>query len=261
VPQVVHWNPRKRLASSGVLWRVPWLGRENNFGDLLGPWIVDRIRTVRDLGRPASDRHRLLTVGSIINIAGREGDVVWGSGIHGNHLPLPKALPRLDVRAVRGPRTAAVLRESRNLVPDVYGDPALLIPHLWTDAELGIRRRSGGTVIVPNFYDLGVAPANSLNPRGDLLERVRTIASAERVYASSLHGIVVAEAFGVPAVLVASTSERPFKYEDYYGGTGRGLPEIANGWDAAPDTRPGDPIEQWDHRPLLQAFPVDLWQD
>lgn len=261
MPEVIHWNPRKRLASSGVLWRVPWLGRENNFGDLLGPWIVDRIRAKLGLGRSSSGRHRLLTVGSIVNIAGREGDVVWGSGIHGNHLPLSKALPTFDVRAVRGPRTAGVLRESGNLVPDVFGDPALLIPHLWTDAELGIQRRSEGTVVVPNYYDLAGAPTNSLNPRGDLLERVRLIASAERVHASSLHGIVIAEAYGVPAVLVASTSERPFKYEDYYGGTGRGLPPIANGWRSAADTRPGDPIEQWDHRPLLDAFPVDLWHE
>ena len=47
---------------------------------------------------------------------------------------------------------------------------------------------------------------------------------------SSLHGIVIAEAYGVPAVLVASSTEPVFKYEDYYAGTGRELPAPAATW-------------------------------
>jgi pyruvyltransferase len=259
VPQIVHWNPRRRLAASGPLWRIPLLRRENNFGDLLGPWIVDRIRAKLGLGAGVSNKHRLLTVGSIINIAGQEGDVVWGSGIHGNHLPLCTPFPRFDIRAVRGPQTARVLRETGNDVPNVFGDPGLLVPHLWSDRELGVKRGSGGTVCVPNFYDLADAPPNSLNPRGNLGERVRLIASAELVLASSLHGIVIAEAYGVPAVLVASASERRFKYEDYYGGTGRDLPSVALDWHSAGKTSPAEPISDWDYQPLLEAFPIELW--
>ena len=259
MPQIVHWNPRLRFRSSGVLWRLPRLERENNFGDLLGPWIVARICDILNLGSAVSRKHRLLTVGSIINTVAREGDTVWGSGIHGNMLPLQSAIPQLDVRAVRGPLTAALLRESGNSVPDVYGDPALLVPHLWSDSELGVQRRSGGTVFVPNYYDLAAAPDNALNPRGDVVERIRAIASAERVIASSLHGIVIAEAYGVPAVLVASAIERRFKYEDYYGGTGRSLPTVASDWRSALNTPAGIPIDDWDPQALLQAFPTDLW--
>lgn len=259
MPQIVHWNPRLRLASKGVLWRVPRVARENNFGDLLGPWLVARMCDVLGLGRAVSQEHRLLTIGSIINTAGRRGDIVWGSGIHGNHLPLVRPLPHLDVRAVRGPLSAEVLRSSGIKVPQVYGDPALLIPHLWSDRELGIRRKHGGTVIVPNFYDMPGAPPNSVNPRGDLLERVRAIASASRVIASSLHGIIIAEAFDVPAVLVASKSERTFKYDDYYQGTGRGLPATAPDWDSALKAPPADPIPAWKPEPLIRAFPSELW--
>ncbi|GAA2411611.1 polysaccharide pyruvyl transferase family protein [Mycolicibacterium llatzerense] len=260
MPQIVHWNPHLRLRPSGVLWRVRRFDRENNFGDLLGPWIVARVVSTLRLGRAVSSRDRLLAVGSIINLVAREGDVVWGAGIHGNHLPLADPIPPLDVRAVRGPSTAAVLRGCGINVPAVFGDPALLIPHLWADAELGIRRRTGGTVIVPNYYDFANAPQNSLNPRGDMLTRVRAIASAERVIASSLHGIVVAEAYGVPATLVASSSEKLFKYEDYYGGTGRTLPPIAPDWQSAADTPACEPISHWAPEPLLEAFPADLWR-
>jgi pyruvyltransferase len=259
VPQIVHWNPRLRLAAEGVLWYVPRRGRENNFGDLLGPWIVARICKTLNLGRAVSNRDRLLTVGSLISAVAREGDIVWGSGIHGNLLPLDNPLPNLDVRAVRGPLTAAVLRESGITVPDVYGDPALLVPHLWSDSELGIQRQTGGIVVVPNYYDLVGAPSSALNPRGDVVERIRTIASAERVIASSLHGIIIAEAYGVPVVPVASASQRRFKYEDYFRGTGRGLPPIASDWKSAFDAAATSPIKDWDAKALLQAFPTELW--
>ncbi len=255
----MHWNPRKRLRASGILWNFPLPKREDNFGDLLGPWIVSRICDKLGLKVEVSKHGRLLTVGSIINLAARDGDVIWGSGIHGNHLPLKQPFPRLDIRAVRGPLTAAVLRESGNDVPEIYGDPALLIPFLWSDSELGIHRRTGGTVIVPNYYDLAKAPSDAINPRGNVLERVRAIASAEHVIASSLHGIILAEAYDVPATLVASDSERPFKYEDYYAGTGRPLPAVASDWQCAERTSPAKPIRSWDPQPLMQSFPSELW--
>ena len=84
MPPIVHWNLRLRLAPKGVLWRVPRLGRENSFGDLLGPWIVARICETLNLGRAVSNKHRLLTVGSIISsTVARDVDIVWGSGFTG----------------------------------------------------------------------------------------------------------------------------------------------------------------------------------
>lgn len=259
MPEIVHWNPRRRLRAEGPLWHVPLPGRVNNFGDLIGPWIVDRMCHRLGLGGAVSNEQRLLTVGSIINVAAVEGDVVWGSGIHGNHLPLRRPLPNLDVRAVRGPFTAAVLRESGCPTPDVYGDPALLIPHLWSDADLGIHRGTGGTVLVPNLHDLANAPRTALNPRGDLVDRIRVIASANFVIASSLHGIIVAEAYGVPTVVVAPGNEKRFKYQDYFGGTGRKLPPVARDWQSARHTPVTSPIDKWDATALIEAFPRDLW--
>lgn len=258
MPEIVFWNPRPRLRETGVLSRVPHWRHVNNFGDLIGPWIVERIRGTLNIGRSISSEQRLLTVGSGIPVCSQDGDIVWGSGIHGNYIPLTD-VQRLDVRAVRGPLTAALLQGMGNEVPEVYGDPALLVPHLWSDSDLGIRRMSGGTVMVPNYHDVPSAPPNALDPRGNLLERIRKIASANRVIASSLHGIVIAEAYGVPAVLVASSREHPFKYEDYYTGTGRQLPAVARDWRSALDMAAASPIENWDSEALLRAFPAELW--
>ena len=255
MPRVVYWNPRRKLGSGRVTARIHVGPRVNNFGDLLGPEIVARIARSRGLEeRP--ELRRILTVGSILHLA-RPGDVVWGSGAN---VKEPAPIPRdLDVRAVRGPLTAARLREGGNRSSEVFGDPALLLPHLWTDEELGIVRGSGGTVLVPNLHDRHRFPPTALSPRGPALEKVRQIASADSVIASSLHGIVVAEAFGVPAVLVAASTEPAFKYEDYYAGTGRALPVAASDWRAALDTPPAPPLRGWDAAALLEAFPDDLW--
>ncbi len=260
MPQVVHWNPRLRLREAGVLWRIPRFKRVNNFGDLIGPLIVQRICETQNLSKYGLDDRRLLTVGSIINVEGREGDVVWGSGIHGNLLPLRKPFPKLDIRSVRGPLTAQILRTTGNNVPDVYGDPALLFSQLWEDSEIGIIRRSGGTVFVPNYEDLFSAPPRSLSPQGNPVEIIRTIASANLVIASSLHAIIIADSYGVPSVLMKSPSQSIFKYEDYFAGTGRSLPKISKNWLHAVEAEPSTPLEFWDHKKLMDSFPLDLWR-
>jgi pyruvyltransferase len=254
MPSLVHWNPYRRLARSGPLRVVRLPSRVNNFGDLLGPVIVRRLLERLQLPVELTGPRRLLSVGSILHMS-RERDVVWGSGVNGKIRQ--ERFPSLDVRAVRGPLTARALRRSGNVVPAVFGDPALLLPHLWTTKELGIRPGSGGTVYVPNLHDRASFPPQSLDPRGDPLEKVARIASAERVVASSLHGIIVAEAFSVPVAIVASPSEPSFKYEDYFEGTGRRLPSFSSTWrEAVASTAPA---LSWDPRPLLDAFPADLW--
>ncbi|WP_194409374.1 polysaccharide pyruvyl transferase family protein [Microbacterium cremeum] len=259
MPEIVHWNPKRwgRLGRGPVSRWIPARKGFDNFGDLLGPMIVRRIHERRALGRARGRTPRLLAVGSIMRLAAT-GDVVWGAGINGKTVDIAQ-FPVVDVRAVRGPRTAAVLRSFGNEVPDVFGDPALLIPHLWTDAELGIRRRTSGTVLMPNYNDLRTWPSGAIDPRGDPIERVRLLASAERVVASSLHAIAIAEAYGVPAVLVASAKEKPFKYIDYYEGTGREAPRAAESWEEGLDTPGAPPISGWNHSTLLDAFPDDLW--
>lgn len=257
MPKVVHWNPRANLGNGRVLARIHIGPRVNNFGDLLGPRIVERVRERLSLGRDRSPARRLLTVGSILHLA-REHDIVWGSGINGKMQR--EHYPRLDVRAVRGPLTAERLRRAQIESPDVYGDPALLIPYLWSDQELDVERGSSGTVLVPNLHDRSRFPNNAIDPRQGIASCVREIASANLVISSSLHGIVVAEAFGVPAVLVKSPTEPMFKFEDYYLGTGRSLPSPVGTWREGLDATPAPPITRWNPDSLLDAFPTELWE-
>lgn len=58
-----------------------------------------------------------------------------------------------------------------------------------------------------------------------LIDYVDQLCSAERVISSSLHGIILAESYGIPAVLYLPEEVKGnltlYKYRDYYYGTGR----------------------------------------
>ena len=51
---------------------------------------------------------------------------------------------------------------------------------------------------------------------------IRAILDSEFVISTSLHGLVLADAYGIPARMLRITENEPlFKYQDYYEGTGR----------------------------------------
>jgi pyruvyltransferase len=255
--EVVHWNPylyreKTRLARFGP--------KVNNFGDLLGPVIVEKM--IKNAGvdaRGAKSPHRLLAVGSIMHLGG-EGDVVWGTGMNGKKLTTALPFEQLDVRAVRGPLTQRVLREKGIAAPAVFGDPGLLVGQLWSRQELMAQEKHRPYSVVPNFHDFPLAPKNdeTVNPTGKLWKVIAKIAASDLVVGSSLHGIVIAESLGIPARLVLSDTEPLFKYQDYYEGTGRTSFAPAHSVSEALQLG-GERLPEWDPSPLLDAFPYDLW--
>lgn len=230
-----------------------------NFGDELGPILVRAIRGAVASGaessveRPSDDR-RLISIGSVLHFA-RRGDIVWGAGINGKvkqRLTYP-----LDVRAVRGPYTRAVLLGHGIETPEVYGDPALLLPRFFPEAADG--ETHGDEAVVPNLNDRARFDGDGVvDPLGAPLAIVRHIAGASFVIASSLHALIIADAFGVPSRPVLSESEHPFKYVDYYAGTGRRGIRFASSIEHARELGPVEPAE-FDREALLAAFPHDLW--
>lgn len=240
-----------------------WVGRDSsrggNFGDELGPIIAALLsgRPIRDgSATPESEpRPRLLSVGSVLQFA-RDRDVVWGAGINGKVIP-PRYPRELDVRAARGPITRTALLSRGIEVPPVYGDPALLLPQLLPD--LLSRRGTGGRVIVPNLNELDrFEGPEVVSPLGEPLEIVRRIASAEFVTGTSLHALIIADAFGVPSRPIAPKAEHPLKYLDHYWGTGRRDVQFAASTDHAVRLGPVDPAIV-ELAALRRAFPSDLW--
>ena len=245
--ELIYWSP----GPDGV-----------NFGDELA-----RIVVLAMLGRKGltpldqtSTPHTMLAIGSILHFA-PDGATVWGSGanVHEGREREYK-FSDLDVRAVRGPHTAEFLRKKGLHVPDVYGDPALLLRELFPNRFIKTGEYPVG--IVPNFADIEHAKDSGhhfISPLRGWNICIEDILKCEFVIASSLHGLIIAESWGIPARYVRLTdNEGLFKYRDYYSGTGRpnfqyarSIPEALKMGGEAP------PI--FDSRALMNAFPYDLW--
>lgn len=248
---VVHWNPVRRGAPVA------------NFGDVLGPAIVSRlVGSARDV---APDGPALLSVGSILHLA-PERSVVWGSGVNGKMLAATKDIPdEVTFRAVRGPLTRRFLSAQGFEVPEVYGDPVLLLADVMPELLRVSRAPVRDVLVVPNFNDSGEVFSaaaeyglETLDPRDHVDSVLLRIASSRFVISTSLHAVVVAEALGIPARFVRSAHEHPFKYRDYLAGTGRTFEPVAESVGEAL-VLGGQPGPEFDADALLEAFPWELW--
>jgi len=241
--------------------------RTGNFGDLIGPGLIRALsgRDVALVDGPGAPR-KLLTVGSVLHRA-RDGDVIWGTGLKGSAPRLAPEVRALDVRAVRGPVTLDFLRRKGIDVGRVTQlfDPGSLVGAMFPDAvaEAGTLPRRP-FLIVPHFRDLPILlrrrpdlAGTLVSPDGTVADVVRRIASAERIVSSSLHGIIVAEALGIPAVWLAPAGgEDEMKYSDYYFGTGRYAIRRAAKLDDALRAEPM-PLPRLDVAAMLASFPHD----
>lgn len=261
--EVINWNPYRRVFSKGLLRFLPYYRKVNNFGDLIGPLLVEELKQELQLQdkREKGSAKRLLTVGSILHFA-QQGDVIWGTGVNGKITETSYNFTELDVRAVRGPLTREFLLKRSIACPEVYGDPGLVLVRFLPEVTDLSEKPGNGIAIIPNFNDFDDFRNRDgvINPRLPLFDVVESIAKSEFVIASSLHGIVIAESLGIPAQLLASRHEPRFKYEDYYLGTERDGFRVAETITQAMDFGGEKPFSSTHIcMRLLNSFPTDLW--
>lgn len=212
-------------ADAVALWWWVERGRPN-FGDILSPRLVKQLvrREVHRSQRPG----RVLAIGSILKWA-RDGDIIWGSG----HAGAQHATARgVDVRCVRGPVTAWLLRgQGVKVSAERYGDPALLLPLVYAPNAATTPKHDIG--LVPHYVDrklpqvLAAAKLPSLSVIdicAGIENVIDALCSCKLIVTSSLHAIVAAESYGVPAVWVELSDGvvgGGMKFRDYYESTGR----------------------------------------
>jgi pyruvyltransferase len=233
-----------------------------NFGDYLSSVIVTKMAADADcfLDEERSQPIRLLAIGSILHFA-RDGDVIWGSGVNGKIPVESHTFRQLDVRAVRGPLTRDFLMRRGIAVPDVYGDPGILVADLLAERFPKSVERKAPVAFVPNLHDLPAMKGweNVVSPLDPWHSVVRRISEARHVISSSLHGLVVADAFGIPcSYLRLSEEENLFKYEDYVLGVGRGRLTVTHSREQALRATPMEAVAP-DLAKLKASFPYDLW--
>lgn len=240
-----------------------------NLGDSLGEVIVKFLLDKEgiDIDAEVSKTKFLNCVGT--NIHGSYQDTtIWGSGTY----PTGKvdtflwklSRRKLDVRAVRGPLTRKVLLEFGYNCPEIYGDPAILMPLIYNPKIEKKRER----LIIPQFINEREFREKhtddymlSMNTN-DYQHVIDEIVSSEIVYTSSLHGIILAETYGIPAIFFRGLPKfKDFKYYDWYESTGRKDIKIAENYEEALTMAPL-PLPNLDElvRGLLDSFPYDLWE-
>jgi pyruvyltransferase len=239
-----------------------------NFGDYISLKLLERITHEHAVpfGRqPYLDyRTKLLAIGSILHFANHQ-DIVWGSGINGKHLNKEDyRFTQLDVRAIRGPLSRQFLMENFSIkCPEIYGDPALLFPTFFPEFKKS-KNPLYTYIVIPHSSEEHLFSRDDphivfpTDPWDIVIEK---ILESQFVISSSLHGIVIAEAYGIPARLLKITENEPlFKYEDYYLGTGRSEFKYATSIKKALKMG-GEPPAKCDLQKLYQAFPFEFWDN
>lgn len=228
-----------------------WYRGDHNFGDQLAPFVLQAVTGELPIWVSRHYRGKVLGVGSVIHNL-QDGDVVWGTGALRNTPVEPR--PTARILAVRGPLTRKLLHAD---VPEIYGDPALLLPRYYDQAQ-------------EKVYDVGVVPHYVDNPfmrlpqdpsiliidvQADWRQVVDGIRKCWSIVSSSLHGLIVAEAYGIPATWV-SAGDRvrggSFKFHDYYLATGR-EPPAAVRWEGRLPHQAAPPPPEIDLGPLIAA--------
>lgn len=204
--------------------------KTHNFGDEIGPYLIERLSgstpEYHDPRRVGWIRKRLLrkrntillSVGSIIDCSD-ESCIVWGSGI----MSQEEVIHGGSIRAVRGPRTKERLDQLGIFCPNVFGDPALLLPLVFAKPSSKTQKIIG---IIPHkldyaFFKSLIGKANGMDVI-DLTDEVENviqrICSCEAIISTSLHGIIVAHAYGIPAVWMkrGDIDGDDVKFSDYF---------------------------------------------
>lgn len=240
-----------------------------NFGDLLSPWIVEKL-TGRQVRLADRDQPHYTVIGSILNEC-TDSSIAWGTGTYGSE-GVRELSRKMRITAVRGPLTRSKLAADHGFglaVPEVYGDPALLAPLVYRPDvpkthEYGFvvrwsERRWARATYGPDIKLIDFA-------RTDIEEVIRDLLSCRKIITSSLHGLIVADAYGIPNAWLASGTPRggEYKFYDYFASVKKfrtpqrfdaaAAEEVTGELLESAFTFQGDAID-FDPRPLLDACP------
>lgn len=195
---------------------VFWFTKEKNAGDLLTPLLLRHYGLTPVHSYP--EQAEAFVCGSILEkVPPHFEGFILGTGFM--HAESVKALSEAVIFAVRGKLSRAKIEGGEEIL---VGDPGLLIPRLCSCQKRGEFKLG----IIPHYVDKHHPLIESLYQRykkSALLIDVqllvaRDIARCEMIISSSLHGLVFADALGIPNVWIVvsdKVSGKGFKFRDY----------------------------------------------
>lgn len=234
-----------------------------NFGDLIGVVLLETfsgitVKHIDDRPRFISSKYtpHYLMVGSILREA-RKSSIVWGSGIINTEFGVDR---RAEYLAVRGPRTRKKIIDQGGSCPEIYGDPALLLPLVFPADS----KKKEKITIVPHYLDYQDLKMDLVeNNKSDVVNMftadfkatLSELNCSNLIISSSLHGLILAVAYGIPCLWV-EFSDKIFgddtKYYDFFESLG------ISGVQKYEVTNINEFILRVDEYPLITATPEAL---
>ena len=198
----------------------------NNIGDALNEYLFEKVfqkevvsyRDVLNLGVPPVYSF----VGSVLDNSAVKNLTVMGSGFKRESSKMVVKPKR--VISCRGPLTRGKMIQMGVEVPEVYGDPAILLPEFY-NPEVDKKYKMG---LIPHYVDKDLEIVKKWSGTNDVLNidvfsRMETfvsdLKSCEFTISSSLHGVILSHAYGIPsawAPLSDKLAGGGFKFHDYY---------------------------------------------
>lgn len=198
-----------------------------NFGDLLSPWLIGKLsnKAVELVQvKVNSKKHKLrrktyIAIGSVLSRV-QDNSIVWGSGSFGTEKSKRISL-KATYHAVRGPLTRCLIMNEGIDCPKTYGDPALLAPLIF-DPDVEVTHEVGVVIRWSDNEWRNAQPQTGIKlidlGTSDIESVIREIKSCKKIITSSLHGLIIADTYGIANAWLSSTSPKggEFKFYDYF---------------------------------------------
>lgn len=204
----------------------PYYAKSNcNWGDDLNRYLIEKIsgKKVVHARCILFPQTFYLCIGSIIQWFADENAIVWGAGL----IEPAIVKPCKEYRAVRGPLTRTVLLNQGIDCPEVYGDPALLMP-LYYHPSISKVYKIGlichyseiGSKCIRNILKSKNLHFIDIRRYGTCTDFVDEVLSCEYIISSSLHGCIISDAYGIPNLWSRFSDYQAegcnFKFRDYF---------------------------------------------
>lgn len=205
-----------------------WYNGEKNFGDDLNVFLVEKLsqKKVISINPKYFLAPHYFCIGSILERI-NHNSIIWGSGLISEKSTVKQ--PK-KVYAVRGPKTRELFLKNNIDCPEVYGDPALLLPLFYTPSNL--KKYKIG--VIPHYIDKEIASKleifnnNTIKiidiQQENIFNFVEEVSQCEIILSSSLHGLIIADAYNVPNIWIKFSGNilgGNFKFYDYFESVGR----------------------------------------
>ena len=238
-----------------------------NFGDELSKFITTQLINKDNYELVFNNTNvplNIVCIGSYIHMA-KDNTFIFGSGVRtpdnkeGGH-----RYKNLNICSVRGPLSREFLMNVKKIsVPEIYGDPALLLPKFYQPVIIDNLKDKIGIVPHKSNYsnyinNIDTAKYYLINPTDKWENVINYICSCKAIISSSLHGLVCADAYNIPNLWLDEykLQEGDFKFKDYFASQGREYVKIKNlnTYDSSLLYKKGNTIDLYK---LLKTFPFN----